>query len=44
MEFNNMSNEPNVDYGNERSVSVEKKNSRCLADGLKVGCGFILGV
>lgn len=44
MEYNNIGNDPNVDYGNERSIYIENRNSSCLADSLKVGCGFILGV
>lgn len=44
MEYNNMGNDPNRDYNNERPIFVEKKKSGCLADVLKVGCGFILGI
>lgn len=44
MEYNNIGNDSNMGYNNERPIYVEKKRSGCLADGLKVGCGFILGI
>lgn len=39
-----MGNEPNMSYNSERPIYVEKKRSGCLADGLKVGYGFILAI
>lgn len=44
MEYDNISNAPNMGNNGECPIFVEKKKNGCLSDGLKVGCGFILGI
>lgn len=44
MEYNRMGNPPNMGGENVRPFYAAKRRNGCLEEGLKVGCGFILGV